>query len=243
MAKIYINVISRHDGHWGMFTQFQRAAYFAASKGHECVISPHVGDSLVCRARQSSLADFLQTDFDYYFTLDDDIALPDETFVKLIEADKDFIGGLYRLKTDYDPSKEEVRNLIATRILPDKPLNLGRDEVTEVDYLSTGCIMHKRSFLKDIWDKYSKERWYIENRTGRKIVALYTPMIHPKTREYLSEDWAFCYRAQQIGYKAYAHCNILCGHWGLKQYSFKEIFDDYGKKENVDVTNASVVNT
>lgn len=237
MAKIYVNVISRHQGHWAMFTAFQRAAAFAHMAGHECIIAPRVGDSLVCRSRQASLADFLKSDCEYYFTLDDDIALPDMAFIKLIEADKDFIGGLYRLKTRYKPG-ENVINLIATRVMPNKDLVLGTETIQEVQFLSTGCIMHKREFLEDMWNKYFDERWYYENQTMRKVVALYTPLIHPVSHEYLSEDWAFCYRAQQLGYKAYAHCNVLCDHWGLDKYSFNDIFNDYGiKKEDINVNN------
>lgn len=230
MSSIYVNIISRHQGHWAMFTAFQRAASFAQQAGHTCIISPHVGDSLVCRARQASLADFLESDCDYYFTLDDDIALPDMAFVKLIESGKDFIGGIYRLKKRYEPG-EQVTNLIATRIIPGMDLILGSDAVQEVEYLSTGCIMHTRKFIEDMWEAYKDERGYVENQTCRNNVALYTPIIHPQTREYLSEDWAFCHRAKEIGYKAYAHCNVLCDHWGLDKYSFTDIFNDYGKKE------------
>jgi hypothetical protein len=212
-----------------MFSAFQRAAAFAQQAGHICYLAPHVGDSLVCRARQTSLANFLESDCDYYFTLDDDIALPDLAFQKLVDANKDFIGGLYRLKFRYNPGTD-VKDTIATRLVPNKIINIGQEHVQEVQYLSTGCVMHTRQFIEDMWEKYYDERWYYENQTLRKMVALYTPLIHPTDREYLSEDWAFCYRAQQIGYKAYAHGNVLCDHWGLEKYSFNDIFADYGEE-------------
>jgi hypothetical protein len=230
MAKIYVNVISRHQGHWAMFSAFQRAASIAQQAGHICYLAPRVGDSLVCRARNASMADFLETDCDYFFTLDDDIALPDEAFTKLIDAGKDYIGGLYRLKFRYRKDIDVV-DTIATRLLPDKTVQLGTDQIQEVKYLSTGCIMHTRQFCEDMWNSYYEDRWYRENQTKREIVALYTPLIEPELREYLSEDWAFTYRAQKMGVKAYVHANVLCDHWGLERYSFTDIFDDYGEEK------------
>lgn len=39
-------------------------------------------------------------------------------------------------------------------------------------------------------------------------------------REWISEDWFFCERARQLGYKTFVDTNIALGHVGLKAYYF-----------------------
>ena len=44
--------------------------------------------------------------------------------------------------------------------------------------------------------------------------------------EYLSEDWAFCQRAMDMGHKIYMHSGVQCGHWGLFNYKFDQLTDE-----------------
>lgn len=220
---IYVNVISRNLGHWAMFTAFQQAASYASLHGYRVMLSPHVGDSLVCRARNTALQDFLdRTNAGWYFTLDDDIAIPPDCFVKLVEADKDIIGGFYRLKKDRKKGDNLAEGL-AFRIK--EPFDLTVEEPVEVFYISGGCVMHKRSFLEAL-KTYYPEREYLENVTDRKIIALYTPFIHPETREYLSEDWAFCQRAIDKGFKMWMHTGVCCEHWGLQKFNIGDLIQE-----------------
>lgn len=220
MSKIYVSVISRHEGHWAMFTAFQNAAGYAIQKGHQPMLAPHVGDSLVSRARNDCLAEFLKSDADYLFTLDDDIAMPATALVDLVEADKDIIGGFYRLKKD--PAKDNsLVDLIAFR--GKGPFNLHDQEPVEVTYISTGCCLYKRSFIEEMVEHYP-DLHYVENLTGNDRWALYQPYVY--NNEYLSEDWAFCQRAIDKGYTMWMHTGVLCDHWGLSNYSFKDLLED-----------------
>lgn len=221
MAKIYTSVISRHQGHWAMFSAFQTAAAVASHAGHIPMLAPHVGDSLCCRARQNALAHFLKSDADYLFTLDDDVAIPENALVDLINADKDIIGGFYRLKKN-PPAGEEfsIADYIAFRGLV--PFNLNDNEPVRVKYISNGCIMHKRKFIEDMVNHYP-ELLYKENETGNDRWALYQPYVY--NNEYLSEDWAFCQRAIDKGYEMWMHTGVLCDHWGLQKFGFHELLN------------------
>ena len=224
MEKIYTSVISRHDAHWGMFTAFQGAASYAIQKGYVPVLAPHVGDSLVSRARNNCLAKFLQTDCEWFFTLDDDIAIPPDTFVKLIEADKNMIGGFYRLKKSPPSDKEwQLGEMLAFR--GENDFDLGTDKPVKVKYISTGCVMHKRSFIEEMVAHYP-ELLYQDNDGGTRW-ALYQPYVFDNGDflEYLSEDWAFCQRALDKGYKLYMHTGVLCEHWGLYKYAIPELMN------------------
>jgi hypothetical protein len=169
----------------------------------------------VSRARNECVAKFLQeSDADYLFTLDDDIAIPPNAFVDLIDADKDMIGGIYRLKSE-DDSKLAARALYDIDV--DKAVK--EKEIHPMIYVSTGCILHKRSFIETMWNEYEDLR-YVANMVeppNNERRALYLPFIHRD--EYLSEDWAFCQRAKEKGFEIYAHFGVPCGHWGLKEYT------------------------
>lgn len=214
--SVFVTVCSRNTGYWHMYLAFQKAAgVLGQTLGIRSVLKPHIGDSLISRARCIMLKDFLETNCDYLFTLDDDIELPEDAMVKLIQADKDIIGGMYRLK-----KLEVTNNPYALRFkVEDRQINF--DDIVEVDYLSTGCMMHKREFIEKLVEQDYKSLWFYENMTGRKIPALYMPFIYKN--EYLSEDWAFCQRAKDKGHKIWLHAGVQCGHWGLHNFHPKDL--------------------
>lgn len=217
---IYVNVITRHTGHWAMFNAFQGAAGYASQHGYKCMLAPHVGDSLVSRARNNSMSDFLDSDAGWFFTLDDDVAIPHNTLVDLITANKDMIGGIYRLKKEVDLNNPAVSG-VAMR--GKEGFVFGQTEPAEVYYISGGCVMYKRSFIEEMVKHYP-ELEYVENLTKKPRYGLYIPYIY--NGEYLSEDWAFCQRALDKGYKLYILPNVLCDHWGLRNYTFEELLKE-----------------
>lgn len=213
--SVYISVCSRQHAEWGAIIKLQEAMQVARSDGISTTLAPRVGESLICRARQNALYDFYKRKFDYLFTVDDDVEVPIDVITKLVNADKDIIGGFYRLK---DKSKA----LTAVRLLNgdiDFPEIFKKDLTLEVKYLSTGCMLIKRNVVKKMMKAYPELK-YTANITNNKQHAFYMPYIH--NDEYLSEDWAFQQRAHDIGLKSWADGSIRCGHWGLVKYDFKD---------------------
>jgi len=216
MKTIFLSVITRHTGHWPMFNSVQMAAGEAHSKGYKVGIYPHVGDSLVSRARNTSLMKFINSDYDYYFTLDDDIGIPSNTLWKLADYNLPLVGGMYRLKQPV--TKDTPSNaIVAIRAKANHDFSLFEDKLVEVDYLSGGCMMHTKQFCIEMTEHYPELK-YSENITKKIIYALYQPYIY--NDEYLSEDWAFCQRALDKNYKIYLDTSIRCDHWGLFNYNF-----------------------
>lgn len=75
-------------------------------------------------------------DYDYLLCVDSDIIMPNNTLIKMLNADKDIISGLYRKKTKniqyevsyYDESKQ----------------------IQKVDWVGFGCILIKSDVIKTI---------------------------------------------------------------------------------------------
>ena len=232
MANVYIAVPSRTKGFWSAYMGILIASGVAAQKGIRCVVKPHVGTSLICRARQNITYEFLyeNTNCDYFLQLDDDVALPPDGIVKLVESGKRVVGGMYSLKSK--------AGKVAIRGLGDEIFKLQDfpDQLKEVKYVSGGCFMQTRDVAQWAWDYYKPTRGYEANdRTKsdgspeRQRVALYTPFIYKN--EYLSEDWAYCQRLIDIGEKIWLHTGVACVHWGLAPYGI-----DTGKPDTPEET-------
>jgi len=210
--KIFISCCSNRDPDWATVLSIEDAMRDAAKNGYDTVFPPQVGDSLIDRARNNDLINFMQKGADLLFSIDDDVSIPPDTISRLAKADKDIVAGIYRLKVD---------NPVAAVRLPIEGPSwaevLGRGLLTQAIYVSTGCFMVKKHVVEGMIEKYP-ELHYKRNVVGDKAWAFYMPYIHEG--EYLSEDWAFCQRARDVGFEVWVHGGVKCAHWGKKMFVF-----------------------
>ena len=80
----------------------------------------------------------------------------------------------------------------------------------------TGFMLIKRDVFTKMHEKYPELECVNDhqNRDLEKYVAVFDCMIDPESRRYLSEDYAFCRRWQQMGGKIYADVMTVLGHVG-----------------------------
>ena len=161
----------------------------------------------------------METGRDFLLTIDDDVETSPEFIVQLVKADKDIIGGFYRLKW-----KEEAHTAVRMprdrkEEIPDFPEIFKNNLIVPAKYVSTGCMLVKRQVFERMIEHY-KELHYTQNMTMKPAWALYQPYVYKD--EYLSEDWALCQRAEDIGFEIWAHGGVRCAHWGLIKYDFEE---------------------
>ena len=77
-------------------------------------------------------------------------------------------------------------------------------------------MLIKRSVIQQMYEKYPELNCVNDhqNRDLETYCAIFDCMIDPESRRYLSEDYAFCRRWQQIGGKIFADCMTSLGHVG-----------------------------
>ncbi len=162
-------------------------------------------DSMVTRARQIALGMAINdgVDYDFLFTVDDDLILPPDALIKLIDADRDIVAGLYRLKCD-----DEV---ILAHVMLDGEEKLIPNDVIPIKYAATGCTLVKWEVVKRMTESFPELRYHTRSQ-GKKIPmwGFYIPVIHED--RFLSEDCAFCLRAKELGFEVWAHGGVRCGH-------------------------------
>lgn len=214
-AKVYISIPSRTKGFWSTYMHLLQAVSYAVPNGIQCLIDPHVGSSLICRARTNMTHQFLfdHPEYDFFLQLDDDVAIPQRAIVDMVNSGVDVVGGVYSLKSK--------KGLCAIRMLGDKKVSTKDFDggLLEIKYLAGGCFMQHRDVVERAWNYYKKDRSYTENsiyHSNRDRVALYTPFIYKD--EYLSEDYAYCQRLRDMGEKIWLHTAVKCDHWGLANY-------------------------
>jgi hypothetical protein len=85
----------------------------------------------------------------------------------------------------------------------------------------TGFMMISREALTRMHEHYPELNCKNDhqNRDFDEYCAIFDCMIDPDSKRYLSEDYAFCRRWQQMGGKIYADCNTTLGHVGNLPFS------------------------
>lgn len=161
-------------------------------------------ESLVTRARNEMTSWFLKTEFEYQMWLDADIEFDTGDVAKLWNLQADIAVAAYCMKR------------------PDKPLSAWKDgklvrleecpsEPFEVDYAGTGFMMIRRNVIEKLAD--SAETY--EGPDGR-VSALYMTPVHNDGFE--SEDYHFCRKAREAGFKILMDPSISLGHIGQFRY-------------------------
>jgi hypothetical protein len=195
-------------------------------------------ESLVTRARNVLVAYFLQSNFTRLLFIDADIEYQVEDIIKLVYHDRDVVVGAYpkkgvnwqRIKdavVDQKEQKHDDRQIAAFG--SDYAINfkfVNRDAkqiaiergLIKLHDAGTGFMMIKRSAIDKLIEAYPELKYNNDLNIGSELkdqfYALFDTMIDPKDRRYLSEDYTFCRRWQEIGGDIWLDPSISLNHYG-----------------------------
>ena len=166
-------------------------------------------ESNVNRARNSCAAKFLSGDCTHLMFVDADIQFNPQDIVKLINHDKDIVGGVYPQKTL--PPKMVVNTL-----------NNGEHEgdLIEVGTLGTGFMLIKRSVFEKMIEEGATpyvDAIGLSQQENANQYDFFQCTIDSQGR-YLTEDWSFCRRWRQLGGKIWADKTIGLTHVGYFRF-------------------------
>jgi cellulose synthase/poly-beta-1,6-N-acetylglucosamine synthase-like glycosyltransferase len=200
-------------------------------------------ESLITRARNYIVDEFLRSDYDYFLFIDADIGFEVTdalTLLFLADDEHQIIAGPYPKKTI---AWEKITKAVNRGFGKDNPGELNYfvgdfvfnpvssetsfkiDEMLEIREAGTGFMLMTRQVLQDIVDKmpeimYTPDHIRTENFDGtRKIAAIFDIGIDPTSNRYLSEDYLFCYRARNLGYKVWLCPWMSLTHVGMYMFS------------------------
>jgi hypothetical protein len=190
--------------------------------GIECRFSFIFNESLITRARNYLVDEFLRSGCTHLLFIDSDIQFNPQDVLALLALDRDIIGGPY-------PKKSINWGNVATAVKKNldnpqfTPMHLDQitgdyvfnpvpgtttfkvTEPVEVLEIGTGYMMVKR----EVFDKFREaypELNYKPDHVGqanfdgsRYIHAYFDTIIDPDSHRYLSEDYMFCQWSRKIG--------------------------------------------
>lgn len=206
-----------------------------AANGIQMMLDTTENESLVHRARNLAVARFYQkTQATHFLFIDADIHFDPESVVRLIKSGHEVSCAAYPKKTvmwdqaeAYVKSGETGRDL--ARVAASLVLNFRyqqtqiKDGFAEVLDGPTGFLLIKRDVFKKMFAHYPELNCVNDhqNKDLDEYVAVFDCMIDPQTRRYLSEDYAFCRRWQQMGGQIFADCMTVLGHVGNIRFQGK----------------------
>lgn len=135
-------------------------------------------------------------DYDYMLWFDTDMVFTPEDVDKLLEADVDIISGTYVMGLNKDALVAGYWHDRGRLKLEDLP----EDEVVPVGYVGWGMVLVKRGVFEAIGYP-----WLIQQLT-----------VNGDMVQDLSDDFGFCLRAGNAGYKIHLHTGVLIGHEKVK---------------------------
>lgn len=163
-------------------------------------------ESLVQRARNNLVKQFLETEYEKLMFIDADIEFTPEDVCELWNMKTDIAVGVYPMKKLNAPYAAWVDGKLV------KDLDQFKEPV-KVDYAGTGFMMvHRRVFER--LKIHSPEKNH-EEGTGPSH-AWFDPRVEDGI--YLSEDYAFCKDARAIGFNVHMDPTVRLIHHGHFAY-------------------------
>jgi hypothetical protein len=175
-------------------------------------------ESLITRARNILVAMFLESDCTHLMFIDADIEFSPDSILRMLAMDKPIIAGAYPKKTlpvDFAINfkfKDAGRSILNT--------DNGAIEVLDA---STGFFMIKREVIEKMIIAYPELHYKndssIDPNFDKYCYALFDTILDKKDNRYLSEDYCFCRRWQDIGGSIWLDPNTKLNHVG--SYTFQ----------------------
>jgi hypothetical protein len=187
-------------------------------------------ESLITRARNYCCDEFMRSPSQHLMFIDSDIGFNPHDVIAMMalqsqEEDKyDIIGGPYPKKCI---SWEKIKHAVDKGVADEDPSVLEKfvgdyvfnpksnqgsiaiAEPCEVLEIGTGFMMITKNAMQKFADSY-KELMYKPDHVrteafdgSREIMQYFQAEIDPKSKRYLSEDYWFCQKAQEIGLKTW----------------------------------------
>jgi hypothetical protein len=197
-----------------------------------------MNESLITRARNTLAYDFLNTDATHLMFIDADITFDPADIVRMVNADKDIICGLYPKKEiNWKTIADAVKQGVDYKDLPNYTgsfvVNLvggvaqatgDINEPMEIDNGGTGFMLIKREVfekLKPTVPTYTNDMLLIvdKNPVKKIIHEFFATSIDEVSNRLLSEDYHFCKIAREAGFKVYAAPWANLTHSGTYNFS------------------------
>lgn len=191
-----------------------RFAQAAPQHGVDVNIGSVCGCSVVSRARNLLVKDFLESNADYLMFIDSDINFEPGDIFRLMawaqDTKKGIVAGVPRVR---DVKKTYIADLDHDE---NGDLTMNGMGLVRATRVATAFMLIQRSVVTDMMAAHPD--WsYFDKRCGKEVPALFDFKLTDEG--YIGEDFLFCDRAREIGYEVWIDPTIALGHMGVQEYT------------------------
>ena len=201
--------------------------------GYDMAYSAMFNESLIQRGRNALAHGFMQRpECTHLMFIDADIKFNPQDIIKMIEADKDIICGIYPKKEiNWVEVEKAVKEGVPTDRLKTRTasvvvnlkdyagsVTVPVSEPVEIFNGGTGFMLIKRSTfetMKSVVNSYNNDVLFLDGAISNdRITEYFACAVEPGTERLLSEDYFFCWKAREAGLKVWAAPWAQLGHFG-----------------------------
>ncbi|SVD94262.1 uncharacterized protein METZ01_LOCUS447116, partial [marine metagenome] len=209
-------------------------------------ISTLANESLITRGRNTLTSFFMEnSDATHLFFVDADIEFEPEDLLRMVAYDKPVVVGAYPKKainwesiihavrantnenantieghsSNYVVNFDFLRNEKGDKT-PQVQIS---DNLIKLKDAGTGFMCIQKQVIQQMFDKHTDLKYVndinVDQKFEKHMYALFDTMIDPDSRRYLSEDYTFCRRWQEMGGDVWLDPRTALNHIG--HYTFR----------------------
>jgi len=170
------------------------------------------GCSIITKARNKLVRNFMESDCTDFLFVDADVVINTDAVTRLIalSSDKDVVAGSYPRRS------KDAKFFLDFYLDEDGQLEFDDHGLMRVESVSTGFMLIRRHVIEHMIEKHPEWK-YQGDGDGETEHALFDFMI--LNGQYIGEDYAFCLRARQDGFKIYLDPMISLPHIGTEEFT------------------------
>ena len=170
------------------------------------------GCSIITKARNKLVRNFMESDCTDFLFVDADVVINTDAVTRLLAlaTDKDVVAGSYPRRS------KDAKFFLDFYLDKDGQLEFDDHGLMRVESVSTGFMLIRRHVIEHMIEKHP-EWQYAGDGDGETEHALFDFMI--LNGQYIGEDYAFCLRARQDGFKIYLDPMISLPHIVTEEFT------------------------
>jgi len=228
------------------FRSMMRFAIMCNKYDIKYTISTLANESLITRGRNTLNSFFMENkEATHLFFIDADIEFNPEDILRMVAYDKPIVVGAYPKKAlnwssiidaarrDPDETADTIEGhssnyVVNFEFVKDKDGNKTPqvqivDNLVKLKDAGTGFMCIKKDVMQKMFDNHPEFKYANDINVDRKfepfMYALFDCIIDPDSRRYLSEDYTFCRRWQDMGGEVWLDPRTALNHVG--HYTFR----------------------
>ena len=189
------------------------------------------GCSIITKARNKLVRKFMESDCTDFLFVDADVVINTDAVTRLLAlaSDKDVVAGSYPRRS------KDAKFFLDFYLDDDGQLEFDEHGLMRVKNVSTGFMLVRRHVFEHMIEKHP-EWQYQGDGDGEIEHALFDFML--VDGQYIGEDYAFCSRAREDGFKIFLDPMISLPHIGTEEFTrdfekdvLRPLLKDYSKPQ------------